>query len=627
MKKIYFFLVTFFTIFISNAQIINFPDANFKAKLLSATTSNNIAKNVAGTSIKIDTNNNGQIEQSEAVQVYRLFEVSTNLGGNVPFRMANSRMSSQIVNLTGIAYFTNLRHLNVSSNLLTTIDISSNIFLQELYCVGNQLTSINLNSNLALKTLSIASNQLTILNLSNNTLLEGLNCNNNQLTTLNLNGLNVLKYIYANYNNLASLNTNSQNQLNILFCNHNLINNLNLNNNPQIQYLDFSFNLVTNINLSANNLLVKLYTDYNSLTSLSVTGMSFLTVLSCSSNQISTLNLNGLTNLFFLYCSNNLLSNLSISNLPNIKRIFCNNNQLSSINLSNLSQLGLMYCGNNILTSLDLSQTSIQMLDCQNNPNLSFINIKNNSISPEIYTEDITLPPLLPFNFENLNSLTQICCDSGEISLVQQYLTLNPNNILVGDLCSGKSIAILKLNIQGYYDSSIQKMRPFKSTTTSTTITNNADDITVELRNTSGALIASTITALKTSGNAVCLFNNQPIGSYYVVVKHRNSIETWSANPVTIGSTPLTYNFTNAASKAYGSNMIQVESGIFAIYSGDLNQDQVIDNSDATNLFNDIENSAYGYLTTDLNGDGAVDNSDTILFFNNTENSIYSLHP
>ena len=73
MKKIYFVFVAFFTIFISNAQIINFPDANFKAKLLSASTSNSIAKNAAGTSIKIDANNNGQIEQSEALLVHKLF--------------------------------------------------------------------------------------------------------------------------------------------------------------------------------------------------------------------------------------------------------------------------------------------------------------------------------------------------------------------------------------------------------------------------------------------------------------------------------------------------------------------------------------------------------------------------
>lgn len=46
---------------VSNAQIINIPDQNFKNKLLQA----NINNQIAGWT-KIDTNNNGEIEESEA---------------------------------------------------------------------------------------------------------------------------------------------------------------------------------------------------------------------------------------------------------------------------------------------------------------------------------------------------------------------------------------------------------------------------------------------------------------------------------------------------------------------------------------------------------------------------------
>ena len=42
MKQTYLFCLLFVSLF-SNAQIINFPDANFKAKLLSANASNQIA--------------------------------------------------------------------------------------------------------------------------------------------------------------------------------------------------------------------------------------------------------------------------------------------------------------------------------------------------------------------------------------------------------------------------------------------------------------------------------------------------------------------------------------------------------------------------------------------------------
>ena len=46
MKKLYFLLFFAFS-FIANAQIVNIPDANFKAKLLSADPSNKVASTVA----------------------------------------------------------------------------------------------------------------------------------------------------------------------------------------------------------------------------------------------------------------------------------------------------------------------------------------------------------------------------------------------------------------------------------------------------------------------------------------------------------------------------------------------------------------------------------------------------
>lgn len=87
------------------------------------------------------------------------------------------------------------------------------------------------------------------------------------------------------------------------------------------------------------------------------------------------------------------------------------------------------------------------------------------------------------------------------------------------------------------------------------------------------------------------------------------------------------YDFTTSAAQAFGSNLSQLEPNVWGIYSGDINQDGVIDGSDSTQLINDIENAAFGNLTTDLNGDGAVDNSDTTFFYNNVENSVFSNQP
>jgi hypothetical protein len=73
--------------------------------------------------------------------------------------------------------------------------------------------------------------------------------------------------------------------------------------------------------------------------------------------------------------------------------------------------------------------------------------------------------------------------------------------------------------------------------------------------------------------------------------------------------------------------MTLVAPGVYAFYNGDINQDEIIDNSDSDTLFFDIENSNFGFISTDLNGDGSADNSDTDSFFVNVQSSIFSNHP
>src|SRR5204862_213836 len=48
---------------------------------------------------------------------------------------------------------------------------------------------------------------------------------------------------------------------------------------------------------------------------------------------------------------------------------------------------------------------------------------------------------------------------------------------------------------------------------------------------------------VQSNGNLVATFPSTATGSYYIVVKHRNSIATWSASPQTITSNGL-YDFT-----------------------------------------------------------------------------------
>ncbi|GBL35179.1 hypothetical protein EMGBS15_07740 [Filimonas sp.] len=154
------------------------------------------------------------------------------------------------------------------------------------------------------------------------------------------------------------------------------------------------------------------------------------------------------------------------------------------------------------------------------------------------------------------------------------------------------------------------------------------DSIEVELHSSAAPFgkVASTSTVLNKNGMALCSFP-PTVGNYYIAVKHRNALETWSANPVPFGAVTVNYDFANAASKAYGSNMSEVSPGVWAFYSGDINRDENIDLLDLLIVETGINNFWFGYYSADLSGDGNVDLLDTPDLETNLYAFIYSQHP
>ena len=155
-----------------------------------------------------------------------------------------------------------------------------------------------------------------------------------------------------------------------------------------------------------------------------------------------------------------------------------------------------------------------------------------------------------------------------------------------------------------------------------------ADQITVELHQNAfpHIIVGSPVTAyLSTTGNATATFPASSGGLYYIVIKHRNSIETWSSVPVNFIFPVIQYNFSDA-SAAYGGNL-KFLSGKYMIYSGDVNQDGIIDSGDYTPVDNDASHHAKGYLATDVNGDGTVDTGDFTSIDNNVLNYVGIAQP
>jgi len=164
MKKYYLLLL--FT-YIAQAQIINIPDANFKATLLLANASNGIARNTLGQYIVIDANGNSEVEISEALEVSDLY--------------VNNR---NITSLQGIEYFTNISLLDCSFNQITTLDLTNNVAIQNLFSSHNSINITVLPNFIYPIIIDLSYNALSNINLSNISQLVSLFLNNNNLTSI-----------------------------------------------------------------------------------------------------------------------------------------------------------------------------------------------------------------------------------------------------------------------------------------------------------------------------------------------------------------------------------------------------------------------------------------------------------
>jgi len=134
------------------------------------------------------------------------------------------------------------------------------------------------------------------------------------------------------------------------------------------------------------------------------------------------------------------------------------------------------------------------------------------------------------------------------------------------------------------------------------------------------------IDSLTLSG--LCFYYNAPTGKYYTVIKHRNSLETWSrsgGDSLKKGAI-VSYDFTSDSTKAYGNNLIKKGSK-YCIYSGDISQDGIIDGTDALLADNSAAVFATGYDPADLTGDSFVDGSDAIIVDNNARKFVIVIRP
>ncbi len=240
------------------------------------------------------------------------------------------------------------------------------------------------------------------------------------------------------------------------------------------------------------------------------------------------------------------------------------------------------------------TSSNIQPSDLENSANIMSIEGLRESIMP-------SPPNISQTYYYVVTSLDRNYNESGisnilAVNLIQPILTLN-----------------IKVFIEGLLDGNKMK----------------SDTITVEFRSPSSPfnLIESKKIYLDSLGQGIGSYLSvSEGGSYYLVIKHRNGLETWSKNPLTFNAHFLNYDFTSASTKAFGNNLKKIGDS-WCLFSGDVNQDGYINSNDLLLIQNDSNNYSSAYQISDLNGDNFVDLHDLVICDNNVFNSISKIIP
>ena len=447
MKKLLLLLVLFAGTL--NAQIVNIPDANFKAKLISN---------------GVDQNGDGQIQFSEAqfTQILHLDNANIN-------------------DLTGIEFFGNLQELTFSynnilffptlscnglkvlvcrQNNMSSLDLTFIPNLEVLDCSENQIGSLDLSSLVNLKTLRCSNNVFSTLNLTGLSNLINLDITSNYFATIDLSGLSSLQNFDCNFNQLIAINFEGLTSLNNISIDNNQLNSISLTGLTNLNYLSCKNNLLSTLDTQNSSFLNGLYCGNNQLTSLDVSSNTALTYLNCSNNQLPSLNVSGLINLGNLDCSNNQLPSLEVSSNTALTGLDCSYNLLTALNLSGLISLNYFQCNNNSIPTLDVSSnTALIDLDCSSNL-LTTLNVSGlNSLQGincgfnQITSLDVSgltnlerlycnYNQLSSLNLSGLTNLERLSCYFNQLS----SLNLSGLNSLKGLYCYHNQLTSLNLS-------------------------------------------------------------------------------------------------------------------------------------------------------------------------------------
>ncbi len=373
----------------SNYQLVgnieeDIPDENFRAclKEMVTTGSKTMSDSISGEDYTVYYTSNGTTYDDLT---------DDNLSEIVGVYCANKNISD----LKGIELLTNVTSIDVSSNPIKKVSLSSttNPNITKLWLKSIDMK--NFSSDFSVD--NTLANHLTVLDVGNNNLsssdfssiirqfqnLTDLSVRGNKISgDINVSGLSHLKNLWIEDNDISSLT--GVDHLEILNVANSDIKTLDFSNHNSLTMLTTSGCNIPNLDLSSEANLKYLYANSMDLKNLKFHNDADLVVLDVSSNKDFTNNqiqewVTKFKNLERFFSSSNNLTALDLKNNTKLIELDLSHNRLSNLVLPSSNTLKSLNLSVNDISSLDLSSyTNLESLFVSNLKKLENLDLSNN---------------------------------------------------------------------------------------------------------------------------------------------------------------------------------------------------------------------------------------------------------
>lgn len=242
---------------------------------------------------------------------------------------ASLDLSSNALTSLDLSKTSNLEWLSVSSNPLRSINLTGCTSLENLSAKTTKLAEIDLSGLSALKTLDLHAGELTKITFGGNSELDDIDLSNNKLSSIDLKDCPKVAYLSLNNNAFTEMHLKGLEELSSINLRYNKLTNFSIENCPSLSSVVVSDNLLTSADLTGGKEnLSDVYVGGNQLTTLDLSGFGDLSTLSAEGNQLTSVNLEGCSNLYSLNLGNNQFTSLKLPDLPALGEVYVENNNL-----------------------------------------------------------------------------------------------------------------------------------------------------------------------------------------------------------------------------------------------------------------------------------------------------------